>query len=176
MVDTINVTGKVTLKLQFVNGGSNELLTLGEAQDMHDIEERSFWHNVPGDRHGGPQGPPIEVQYLGSIAVVRVELSRWDTVVMDELRKRKVYGTTLGTIVATDVGNAMLATRAFRLLLSTLTRPLNFPCVILRDAIPYGMGSKFTSVGLQFECHRMPATIASWAAEGVLYDATTAEY
>lgn len=174
MADAINLTGKVDVKLQFTAAGT--LSKLGETMDMTDIEERAFFHNVPGDRHGGPQGPPIEVQWLGSMCVVRMDLSRWDTVVFDELRKRKIHTGTLGTVALTDVGKLMLTANMFRLCLVSTTRPLNFPCVLLRDAIPFGMGTKFTSIGLQFECHRMPETVASWAAEGVLYDTNVTEY
>lgn len=174
MTEAINVTGKVDLMVQFVSG-ENYLLKLGEAMDMHDIEERSFFHNVPGDRHGGPQGPPIEVQYLGSIVVIRAELSRWDPDVFDELRKRKANATA-GAVLLSEVGAPMLGGNYFRVLLSSVARPLNFPCVLLRDAIPYGMGSKFSSLGVQFECHRMPATVAGWAAEGTLYNTDIAEY
>lgn len=171
MADAVNYCGKVDVKIQLTNSVGN-LIKLGETMDMTDVEERAFWHNIPGDRHGGPQGPPIEVQWLGSIAVVRMELSRWDTANMDLLRKRKV-NATLGTMLLSEVGSLMLATRAFRLCLASTTRPLNFPCVILRDAIPYGMGTKFTSVGLQFECHRCQD---GSARDGVLYDSTVTEY
>ena len=167
MAESINVTGKVDLMVAF--DSYDELDKLGEAMDMHDIEERAFFHNVPGDRHGGPQGPPIEIQYLGSIVVVRVELSRWDPDVFDELRKRKVQATT-GKVLLSEVGTPLLAANYFRLLLLSTTRPISFPCVVCRDAMAYGMGSKFSSVGLQFECHRMPATVVGWAAEGVLWN------
>ena len=171
MADQVNYSGKVDVKIQLANT-AGQLVKLGESMDMVDVEERAFFHNIPGDRHGGPQGPPIEIQWLGAICVVRMELSRWDTAVLDNLRKRKVQ-TTAGTIPLTDVGTLMLATKAFRLLLHSTTRPLNFPCVLLRDAVSYGMGSKFTGVGLQFECHRCQD---GTARDGILFDSTVTEY
>ena len=172
MADQVNVTGRVIVKVQFTAGQGN-LLTLGEQMDMTDVERRAFWHNVPGDRHGGPQGPPIEVQYLGEIAIIRIELSRWDPDVWDTLQKRKAIATK-GKTLLTEVGTLMLASTPIRLLLHSTTRPENYPCCILREAIQYGMGTKFSTAVAQFEAHRMPAT--GWAAEGVLQDAVTTEY
>jgi len=171
MPDAVQIAGKVNVYTQLINTVGN-LFKLGETMDMTDVEERAFWHNVPGDRHGGPQGPPIEVQWLGAICVVRMELSRWDAAEIDKLRRREV-NATLGTILLAEVGTLMLATKGFRLCLNSATRPLNFPCAILRDAIPYGMGSKFTSVGLQFECHRCQD---GTARDGILHNTDVTEY
>ncbi len=171
MADGINVTGKVDVYIQLTNTAGN-LKKLGECLDMADVEDRAYWNPVPGDRYGGPQGPPIDIQYLGSICVVRMELSRWDTAVWDLLKKRQVV-TTAGTIALTDVGKVMLANYGFRLLLSTTTRPLNFPAVILRDSAQFAMGTKFTSLALSFECHRCQTPVGR---EGILYDSTITEY
>lgn len=170
MAEGINVTGKSDVKLQFAVGGG--LSKLGESMDMIDIEERAFWHNVPGDRYGGPQGPPIDMQYLGTIYIVRMELSRWDPDVWDVLKKRRVQ-TTAGTIPLTDIGKLMFSTLNTRLLLHSTTRPLNFPAAFLRDPFQWPMGSKFSSLSLQFECHRCTD---GTARDGILYNADTAAY
>jgi hypothetical protein len=176
MADGIQIAGRVEVYIQLAVG-SGQLVKLGECMDMADVEDRAFFNNISGDRHGGPQGPPIDVQYLGSIYVVRTELSRWDTVVFDALRKRKAVATA-GTILQTEIGTLMLASNSFRLLLKSPARPLNFPCVILRDSIQGPMGTKFSSLALQFECHRCPDGLMRGGADhtGVLYNAVTTEY
>lgn len=171
MADQVNKAGRVEIKVQQSVGAGN-LKKLGESIDMTDVEDRSFWHNVPGDRRGGPQGPPIEVQYLGSIYIVRMELSRWDPTVYDELITRNAL-TALGAPALTDCGKLMLEDNAIRLLLHSTTRPMNFPCAILRDSVQFGMGTKYTGVALQFECH---VCIDGTARDGTLYDSDTAEY
>ncbi len=171
MTDAINVTGRVEVKIQLAVG-AGQLVKLGECLDMADVEDRAYWNPIAGDRHGGPQGPPIDIQYLGSIYVVRMELSRWDTTVWDALKKRKVQATA-GTILLAEVGTLMLGSNAFRLLLHSTTRPLNFPAAVLRDSVQFGMGTKFTSLGLTFECHRCQD---GTARDGILYNADYAEY
>jgi hypothetical protein len=183
MADGIQIAGRVEVFTQIVNTTGN-LIKLGECMDMADIEDRAFFNNISGDRHGGPQGPPIDMQYLGSIYVVRLELSRFDTAEMDKLIKRQVLATA-GTIpIGTNgPGTLMLAANTFRLCLKSPTRPINFPCVLLRDSIQYSMGTKFTSMAMQFECHRCPdgtyrktAALGSLDNGGVLYNSVVAEY
>ncbi len=185
MAEGINLTGRVEVYTQIVNTTGN-FLKLGECLDMADIEDRAFFNNISGDRYGGPQGPPIEVQYLGSIYVVRLELSRWDPDEMAKLIKRQVL-TTAGVIpvegVTAKPGSLMLASNTFRLCLKSATRPMNFPTVLLRDSVQFSMGTKFTSLALQFECHRTPDGVYRKTAAdgnldhtGVLYNACVTEY
>jgi len=166
MAQAVQVSGLVTVKIT-VPGGS--IQTLGEQSDMTEIREQAFFHNVPGDRNGGPQGPPIEVQWLGSIAIIRCDLSSWDATVVDSLRKRAV-NATLGTTIQTEVGKLMLDSNGIRLTLDCATRPLNFPCCIVREPIQYGKGTKFSTMAVEFEAHKKP----SGAKAGVLFDTDTA--
>lgn len=154
MADQINVSGLVQVYFEFKAGGqwSGGLQKLGESMDMVDVEERVFTHNVPGDRYGGPQGPPIEQQWLGEIHVVRMELSRWDPNVWDIVRKRGVR-EDLGSHQSEDVGALMLASRSCRLLLDCQERPYNYPCAVINSSLQYSKGTKFTSIALQVECH-----------------------
>ncbi len=176
MADGIQLTGRVEVMIQLAVG-AGQLVKLGECLDMADVEDRAFYNNISGDRYGGPQGPPIDCQYLGSIYVVRCELSRWDPAVFDALKLRKANATA-GKILLSEVGTLMLASNTFRLLLKSATRPLNFPTAILRDSLQFSMGTKFTSLSLQFECHRCPDGLTRGGADysGILYNAVTTEY
>jgi hypothetical protein len=170
MAEAINYTGKVDVKIQLA-AGVGELKKFGESMDMVDVEDIAFFHDVPGDRYGGPQGPPIDTIWLGMMCRIRLELSRWDPDVWDALKKRQV-STTAGTLALADVGTLMLASNGFRLLLDSPTRPLNFPGCLLRDSVNFNMGTKFTTLSLQIEAH---VCQLAWAAN-VLYDEDDVEY
>jgi len=162
MAQGIQVSGLVTVKVVVPNGS---IATLGEQTDMTEVREQAFFHNVPGDRNGGPQGPPIEIQWLGAICVIRCDLSSWDSVVVDSLRKRAA-NATLGTTIQTEVGKLMLKDNGIRLILDCANRPLNFPCCIVREPIQYGKGTKFSTMAIEFEAHKKP----DGTKAGVLFD------
>lgn len=174
MADQINVSGITPIYVQFRDTDgtwTGALSKLGESLDMVDVEERIFTHNVPGDRYGGPQGPPIEQQFLGEIHVVRMELSRWDPAIFDQIRKRGCRDG-LGSHASGEIGRLMLQNRSMRLLLNSATRPVNYPTAIPNSSIQYGKGTKFSSVSLQFECHVTQQT----DQKDILWDRTTTVY
>jgi len=156
-------TGLVTLKAEFSAG---TIVDVGQAENMTEVREIPFWHNVPGDAHGGPEGPPIEIQFLGAIAKIRITMSKWDTTHVATIRKFAV--ATQGTILAAEVGTLMLANKTFRIILSavSLPLPLNFPCVFPRDPVEYAVGTKYSAMMIEFEAHKHPTT-------EVLYNAVT---
>ena len=149
----VQVTGKVDIRVEFVPG---TIETLGISEDMVEIEERAFWHNVPGDANGGPQGPPIEVQWLGATHLIRCVMSTWDETHLDTLRQRQV-NTAFGVMAASEVGTLMLNQNALRIILDSPTRPLNYPTCIVREAIAFPMGTKYSAATVIFEAHRDPA-------------------
>lgn len=156
----VQKTGLVTLKIEFVNG---QFTDVGQAMDMTDIREIPYLHNVPGDKNGGNQGPPIEVQYLGGTARIRMEMSRWDTTALNLLR---AWSKNIqGNVQQSDVGTLMLQAHGHRVILDAIDAPLplSFPCCIVRDPISYGVGTKFSAMLVEFEAHRHPVT-------GILYD------
>lgn len=163
-------TGLVDIQVAIAGFSGGLLTSLGHSDDMGDVSERAYFHNVPGDKNGGPQGPPIEIQYLGSIALINFTLSEFDTAVVDELRKRSV-NATVGKTVQTEVGAFMLATRGIRLCMKSPTRPINFPTCIVREPIGAGMGTKYQGYTFSFEAHRTPAG----AKVDVLFDSDVAD-
>lgn len=156
-------TGRNEIKVGIPYGATRE--KLGETQDMTNVQEQPFFHNVPGDRHGGPQGPPIEVQWLGSIVNISFDLSMFVPSVLDKVRKRAV-NATIGQISLAEVGSLMLLSRSIELELLTPNRGLLFPCAIAFQPIEYGVGTKYQSVRMGFQCHRAPE---GHTQQGVLY-------
>jgi hypothetical protein len=173
MAMQINLTGVVTVKYQLTAGIGN-LKEIGQAEDQPTFDVRAFFHNVPGDANGGPQGPPIDVQFLGEIAIVRLAMSKWDPTNFDEIKKRNAVATA-GIILGTEVGTLMLDAKPIRILLSSTTRPINFPNCLMREAYSINMGTKYSTAIMQFEAHRVPGS-NGLANEGILYDADDAEY
>lgn len=160
MATAVSNAGLCTIKI-LIPGGSLE--TLGYTRNGAEPTEEAFFIDVPGDENGGDEGPPIEIQYMGQIARIRVELTKFDVAVLAKVRKR-IHTATLGT--PATAGTLMFAgTKDFRLLLHSPNDPRNFPRVICRGAIESNNGTKWQSWSMEFEAHK--------DANGVLENTTT---
>jgi hypothetical protein len=136
---------------------------------MAEVRDQAFHHDVPGDEHGGPQGPPIDIQILGRIYHVRTELSKYDRTVANKVRARlKSNGAALaGTMQTADIGTLMIQdVKYMRVLLDNANDPMNFAVAFLREPIEVGLGTKFSSLIVEFEAHRNQTT-------GVIHNTTT---
>lgn len=148
-------TGLIHIKVASPTTGT--LLNLGEAYDMVDTEDRAFFHDVHSDRNGGPQGSPVEVQYLGAMIVINFTLSMFNQTTVELLHQRGV-NVTPGTIAQNEIGQFMLQDKSVRLLLDT-NNPLdvrNYPCCLVRDPIRVGSGTKFSQYVFSFTAYRGP--------------------
>jgi len=146
--------GLVDIKIASPFNGT--LLPLGTATDYINPEERVYYHNVPGDRNGGREGPPIEIQDLGRIVTVNFSLTSFTQANVDIVRARAA--TTLGVMTQAEVGQFILGSKAFRLLLDTPAAEdvRNYWCAIAREPIGVGLGTKYAEWVMSFECHRPP--------------------
>lgn len=164
MAITIHVAGACLAKID-ANQGSG-LESLGYTVNGAEIEERDYHSDVPGDQNGGEEGPPIDVQYFGAVHVVRLDLSSWDTAVVNKLLAKIATGTA-GTLPTPGslMGSGSLT---YRLLLLTTNEPRNYPRAFLRNGVRKNHGTKFSRLSLEFECHGSTA-----GGGGTLYNATT---
>lgn len=152
------------------DGSYSTMTKVGEQIDDTRLAVQAFYHDVPGDRHGGPQGPPIERQILGQIVRGMFNLSRFDPEVRRELTKQNVFATE-GTILDSEIGSLLLRDRSYRVVIVPgRANPIgvgldgagddyyawNFPCVSINGAIECGQGTKFSALSFQFEAHRAP--------------------
>src|SRR5262245_42804925 len=156
MADYIQVPGKVDIKV--ASPPNAPLNKLGEAVDNIQVQERDFWYDVPGDRHGGREGPPIEQQWLGTVVIITMDLSRWDPTVADLVRNKAVRATA-GTVALSEVGTLVLRDKSFRLVLDPIKDVAfrrNFVCAIASEPITYGEGTKWSQLSIQWTCHRAP--------------------
>jgi len=160
MTAAVHVAGACEIKIATAD---QSLVTLGWSRNMADVRKEAFFLDVPGDQNGGDDGPPIDIIYLGEIAVIRLELTKWDYTVVDVIRARLSGGTagstgTPGTLIA-----GAATPNWFRVLLSPTATAYarNFPTCVPRGAIEVGRGTKFSTLVCEFEAH---------SVAGILYD------
>lgn len=162
MAVTVNVDGPALVRVD--TGDLNALEDLGYTRDGAEIRFEAYFLDVAGDENGGESGPPIDVQYMGERAVIRLELTKFDGTVADKVTPR-LYGGTAGTPGA--AGTLMFGGgKCYRVLINTSNRPMNFPRCFIRDAIEVNKGTRFSRLLLAFEAYPDDT--------GVLYDNTTA--
>lgn len=146
-----HVSGACLVKIAVASPWS-VLLDLGYSRNGIDVDEEAYFGDVPGDEHGGDAGPPIDIQFFGEIVRVRLELTKFDRAVFDNLRKR-VQGSTLGTMATS--GTLMIADGKYcRLCLVSTNDPRNFPIAIPRNVISMNEGTRFQTAVCEFECHK----------------------
>lgn len=169
----VQIPGPVKIWIANPWSSTDPLEELGESTDAVDVQEVTFWHNVPGDANGGQQGPPIDVQILGKIHRVSLDLSRWDPDVAEKLREHSL--ATVGEVDALEVGRLMFDVHAPRICIipTNAAYVRNYWCALIREPIGYGVSSKWSALQFQFEGHRPPA---NHAKEGIIYDTDTGNY
>ena len=187
----VNVAGLVRVQIAYPAWGA--VHELGVTTDSINITERQYFHDVPGDRNGGPQGPPVEVQKLGEVHNIQLRMSTWNKAEMQQLEEwyhdENADGTSSphrGSVKQWDVGEVVLAKRGIRLLLETedLNDTRNYWCCIMREPKSFAIGTKFTEQSLTFEAHRYPCVSSTQetagegkvALNGIIYDKTVVAY
>lgn len=153
MAAAVNIPGPCEVLVD--TGTSNALETLGWTVNGAQVEQIDYRHEVKGDQNGGDEGSPIEVQHLGFIHRVTLELSKYDEAIMSKLQAT-VYGGTEGTRSAMGLP---LSSNSFRLLLkpalsgtTTAQAVRNYPIAMLKQPA-HVVGTKATQKRMTFECH-----------------------
>lgn len=160
MAVQVNVAGVTTISVG--TGSAGALETLGFSRDQPETIDRAYWLDIPGDQNGGEAGPPIDIQYMGQIAIVRVRMTKFERSVFQELTARLKDGT-FGT--PGFAGTLMFQeSKTIRVLLNNANDPINYPRCLCREPIEMGRGTRFSEAILEFEAHR--------DANGVLHNTT----
>lgn len=162
MAVAVQVAGLVTIQVD--TGTSHALETLGYSINGVDIEENIFTLDVHGDEHGGDAGPPIDIQYLGQVDTVRMELSKWDEAVLDKIRSRLwnagFTAPLAGQVLSTNIGALFFGGAfSFRLALDAANSGFDrdYIKVVFREPITVNRGVKHSIVRLTATCYREPA-------------------
>jgi hypothetical protein len=128
---------------------------LGYSEDRVQIDETPFFHEVKSDGFGGSEGPPCDVQYLGSLVYVRCALNRFNQ-------------TTLKTISSIATEDARITAPGImpragwymrqddgmeELVLSSKEYIVTFSKAVLRQGRKWSMGTRHQAFILMFECH-----------------------
>jgi hypothetical protein len=126
---------------------------LGYAEDKVQIAEQPFWHEVHADSHGGAEGPPCDVQYIGSLVYVTCLLNRFNEANLRVIgRIAASKSTTDGTMPPTgwymrqDSGMEQLT-------LTNKSYTLSYPKAILKQGRSFNAGTRHQAFALTFECH-----------------------
>jgi hypothetical protein len=191
MAEYIQVAGKSDLYVGFPSNSYATLLKIGEQMDDTQLDVEQIFHDVPGDRHGGPQGRPIERQILGMTVRGQFNLSRWDP----EVRRLIIQHNAMskeGSISDSEIGALVLRDRSFRICIVPSRDNIigaglqdagkdyffyNFPCCCVTGAIATGQGTKFSTLRFAFEAFRVPTghpLAPTNPAEGLIWNRDTA--
>ena len=161
---SVQVTGAALIQLAAEGQDSDSLVDLGYTRNGAEISFTGFFLDVPGDENGGDDGPPIDVQFVGETALIRIELTKYNATLANEVTARLKGGTagtpgTPGTLMFGD-------TKAWRLLINPTSGPINFLRAFPRNVIELNKGTRFSTLVVEFEAHK--------GAGGVLWNTNTA--
>lgn len=159
MAVVINITGTAEIWMDDGLGGAMDVL--GYTRNGAEVTLDASYLDVPGDQNGGDEGPPIDVQYLGEIARVRLELTKYDVTNADLVRQR--FGRAAAVVGTPASPGSLVFGGTFRLLIKSATAPYNFARAFPRAPIEVNRGTKFSTFICEFECHK--------DANGKLWDA-----
>ena len=147
--------GPVLIRIDTNQGTGLESLGYSEEGPEVEFDEKRL--PVYGDQFGGSSGPPIDIQSLSGIYIVRFTLTKYDTAVLAKIEAMVAGGTagtanTPGTLLFTE------SNKIFRLLLSPTSRPMNFLRAVPMP-ISWNKGVKHSKPSLSFECHQNASSI-----------------
>jgi hypothetical protein len=163
----IHVAGIANILVD-VGADANTLITPGDPSTFHhfltylgltengaQVNSREYAADVPCDDNGGSDGPATDVQFMGETAEIDLTFSKYDAGVGGMISARG-YGNLSG--VPMYPGVLMFAQFLFyRLVIDSPTEPLNFPCVIFRNPIEIGKGTKYSRYRLTGTAYKAPA-------------------
>lgn len=148
MAVAVNVAGLAPV---YVDLGSG-LQLLGYTANGVDIATSGYFLDVPGDQNGGDNGPPIEIQYFGETAEIRLDLTKYDPAIAEAIEARLARGTPgqpapAGSIIFGS-GSSM------RLAIACASRPRNFPRAVPRGACQVNKGTRYSRFIVDFVAYK----------------------
>ena len=175
MAVEVQVPGRCNIRVSIDDGANYN--SLGFTQDGVELTFEPFTLDVPGDEHGGTDGPPIDVQFLGMIVRIRLQLTSWDTAVWKTIETR-INDGVFGEVQQADIG-ALMFSHKYQLSIEPLpSRDLTnaadfdfeFERVIFKSGHEVNVGTKFATLVIEAEGHRDPSDPSQAAAQ--IFDQT----
>ncbi len=174
MASAIVVTGAA--EIQIGTGTAGALEHLGYTRDGVNLRFDGYFLDVKTDDAGGEGGPGADSQYLGATCNISMEMTKWDSAVSNKLINRlNIVGQTAGTVSTAVIGGLMITGGYTHRILITLTSGLtsnptgagviNFPIVLLKEAIELNKGTKYSTLRLD--------GVAWTSSAGLLFNTST---
>lgn len=126
-------------------------IDLGYTRDGVQVSIEPKWIEIPSDDWGGQAGAPSDIQLVGAIATITLELTKYVKAEVEKLTSFTSGGTaftlpTFGTLMKQGSKTAAL-------LLDGANDNLTFPVAFPKRAHEFNKGTKFTTYMLGFEAH-----------------------
>ena len=163
----VNVFG--ACDLQIAPGPGGNYVDIGYSRDGIKVSDQFLQHRVDGDQNGGPEGNPIDIQYLSRKQTIRCELTKYDTAAIDIARSRLADGTGGDT---GDPGTLIFATgKYFKVKLIGTTpnhstggpgsstgnaKTREYLCCTVEEPHEINVGSKYSILELVFTAYPNP--------------------
>jgi hypothetical protein len=167
MAITVHVAGLASIKVN-LSADYRVLSTLGYTQDGATIVFRPYYQDVPGDENGGDAGPPIDRVYMGEVAQVQLELTKWDDTLAALLIKRFRDPTALLTTGQPAGAGTLTFSTAHSLVVSSPNGIHNFPRAVLDGELQINKGTKYSRWLLGFTCYKNTSGVLWTTDETVL--------
>lgn len=164
MPTQIEIPGFCSVKVQQASGAVysplETLTELGITRNGVTVNYENFFYDVPGDEFGGDDGPPIDVQWLGAIARIRCEFTKYNRELLNAVLGI-VHGSTFGDMNSQSSGSSKFPgelmftpTNYTRVLLdNSIGDRRNFPRCIIRAPHEQNYATKYASPIVEFEAH-----------------------
>lgn len=152
------------LALVRIAQGAGALADLGYTRNGSEIEQVKNAISVPGDEHGGDEGPEIDAQALPPTYLIRLNLTKFEKSVFEQL-EAAVSGGSAGSFAAADIGALYVGgTKYYRVLISTgdSSWVRNFPLCRPIDAQAYNLGTRFVEGTVAFQAIRNTSSGVIW--------------
>tara|TARA_R110000803_G_scaffold23906_5_gene58211 strand:+ start:4706 stop:5251 length:546 start_codon:yes stop_codon:yes gene_type:complete len=92
------------VKVRFGQGDGDPQADLGYSRNGVDITIEQKWEDVESDDYGGTGGVPADRQFLGAVAKITTELTKYER---SEVEKLLSYSHTTGSPTTTTLGGVM---------------------------------------------------------------------
>lgn len=149
------------MRVQQASGNPLATLTeLGITRNGVTVSYEHFYYDVPSDEFGGDDGPPADVQWLGSVARIRCEFTKYNRSILDAVLGL-VQGSTFGDMNVQSSaeskypGELMFTPMNYTrvLLYNQLGDRRNFPRCFIRAPHEQNYATKYASPIVEFEAH-----------------------
>ena len=147
---------------------ANALYEAGYTRNGAEIRVQPFMVDCHSDDRGGEQGPPGEIQHLGTIVHIRAELSRFNN---GAVRGGVTQPSVIQALEAL-AANWATATNAMgipgtmcfaegltvRVVIDSPSDPRDYPLCIVRQPVQYNKGTIYEIFVVEFEAHLTEST------------------